>query len=484
MPDPAKNAFQTIIVSNPYRDLGKFEEAVILAKQAGVTHVSVSCPGEKSRWEMDDPADPYLNWSIIHNSVFKAIVPELLAEWIPADFAGRNLALIQARCRIVKRHGLKASFLGYEPLWWPELVFARHPELRGPRVDHPRRSRHPRFSPDLFHEEVGALYAGAIRRLLDAAPEIDLFIFSTNDSSTGLPWADLLYNSANGPDRGFAPLGPNLARFLARCEAAAAGSSNPGCRFLIRGKFSGYEMESLRAHLQGPDGAIKMAFFGLKPFPEEAIQGLLTVPVYPVRDIGQPFSLLRNLVEARQRGSYGVILNPWAEAYVTEWDLDSLDLQTLRYYQEDRPADEYGIFQTLARMMGDRYGPEWGRKMLQAHADLDRARALYSPMQGGGTLLLLWAVAQRWITRPLVAFPERLTAAEKSYFRPFQFQALTEAEADNPLEAQGFQMVKGQHHGVFFGNLLQTCRASIGRAIARASPLPRPRRKWLISAIS
>ncbi len=458
------NVFKNIIISNPYRDLGKYEAAVIRAKQAGVTHVSVSCPGEKSRWELDDPDDPYLNWSIIHNSLFKVIVPEVLAAWVPPEYAARNLQLIKERCRIIKKHGLKASFLAYEPMWWPESVFAQHPHLRGPRVDHPRRSRHPRFSPDLFHDEVLALYTAALRRLVTEVPELALFIFSTNDSSTGLSWADLLYNSANGPDRGFVPLGANVAKFLAQCEQAA-----PDRQFFIRGKVSDYELESLRQHLQGADGVVKMAFFGLKPFKEEAIQGLLTIPIYPVRDIGQPFSLMRNLIEARNKGDYGVILNPWAEAYVTEWDLDSLDFETLRYFQTEQPKSDFEIYQALAGMMNEIYGSAWGSRMLQAHSYLDRARTIYSPMEGGGTLLLLWVVAQRWLTRPLVAFPERLTAAEKAHFRPFQFQALTEAEADNPLEAQGYQMVKGLPQGVFFGKLLTACRGLIGQAIAEVA---------------
>lgn len=469
------SAFKHIIVSNPYKELGQFEKAVILAKQAGVTHISVSCMAEKSRWEIDDPLDPYLNWSIVHNSIFKVLVPELLAGWIPKDFAQKNLQMVKDRCAVIKKHGLKASFLAYEPMWWPEQVFARAPHLRGPRVDHPRRSRHPRFSPDLFHDEVMTMYADTIRRLIDEAPEIDLFIFSTNDSATGLSWAELLYNSANGPDRSFISLGENVAKFLSCCEKAAVGSKNPESKFFIRGKVTDHELESLRHHLKGPGGEVKMAFFSLKPIKEEGIQGLLTMPVYPVKDLGQPFSLMRNLIEAKKRGSFGIILNPWAEAYITEWDLDSLDFQTLRYFQENRPSNDYEVFCVLSQMMKALYGEEWGARMLQAHACLDRARTVYAPMEGGGTLLLLWVVAQRWITRPLVPFPEHLTATEKAHFRPFQFQALTEAEANNPLEAQGFQMVKGQHHGAFFGNLLKVCRTSISQAIGCMNQPEAPR---------
>jgi hypothetical protein len=44
-----------------------------------------------------------------------------------------------------------------------------------------------RRNPDLFQPDAVRMYAVAVARLHEAAPEIGVFIFSTNDSATGLP---------------------------------------------------------------------------------------------------------------------------------------------------------------------------------------------------------------------------------------------------------------------------------------------------------
>jgi hypothetical protein len=61
----------------------------------------------------------------------------------------------------------------------------------------------------------------------------------------------------------------------------------------------------------------------------------------------------------------------------------------------------------------------------------------------GGHLYLLGGTHQRWLTRPIVPFPEELTAEEKDYWRPFIFQAQTEKEAEYPLDLQAGRWVSG-----------------------------------------
>ena len=38
------------------------------------------------------------------------------------------------------------------------------------------------------------------------------------------------------------------------------------------------------------------------------------------------------------------------------------------------------------------------------------------------TVLVLCALAQRWVTRPLVPFPSELPPEDRDYYRLFQFQ--------------------------------------------------------------
>jgi len=66
--------------------------------------------------------------------------------------------LLQARCEVLRRIGLKATYTANEPHVLPEAFFADHPDLRGPRVDHANRSRTPRFAPCADQPATLALY--------------------------------------------------------------------------------------------------------------------------------------------------------------------------------------------------------------------------------------------------------------------------------------------------------------------------------------
>jgi hypothetical protein len=227
--------FERIILTNPHADLSRFEALARRAKEAGVTHVTVSSLAEKSRWEIDDQTDPYLHWSIIHASLFKVMPPEVLRHWVPSKWAADFLGLVQRRLEVLSKLGLKGAFLAYEPMWWPESAFEKMPGLRGPRVDHPLRSKHARFSPDISHPKVLDIYRHTVEKFLTAAPGIDLMIFSTNDSGTGISWSEHLYNHPNGPTYApWKPFGLRLKEFVETCEEGAKRAGKSGAEIYVR----------------------------------------------------------------------------------------------------------------------------------------------------------------------------------------------------------------------------------------------------------
>jgi hypothetical protein len=117
--------------------------------------------------------------------------------------------------------------------------------------------------------------------------------------------------------------------------------------------------------------------------------------------------------------------------------------------------------------MNKRFGSEWGPKMLQMYWHLDRTMSALEPSDGGGMLFEIWLLGERWLTRPLVPLPELLTDAEKQHYRRHQFQALTEAEADNPLEAQGVQAISGVASGRHFAHgVFEVVESEVHGAIA------------------
>jgi hypothetical protein len=464
----ATTTFERIALTNPHADLARYEDLARRSVDAGVTHVTVSALAEKSRWELDDPADPYLHWAIIHASLYKVVPPELLTDWVPAKYARQFLDLIRRRCDILEKLKLKAAFLSYEPTWWPESAFAKAPQLRGPRVDHPRRSKHPRFSPDISNARVLDIYRQMMRRFIEQVPSIKLLIFSTNDSGSGIPWSEHLYNHPNGPSyTPWLPFGQRLKTFLDTCEQGAADAGSRDTECYIRALMEPAELDSARTYLTRDDGTTRIAFFSLSPFKEDSLQGLTSTYLYPLADLGQPMALLRRLNDAADRGRHGVIVNPMAEAFITEWEGDGPDLEVLRAFLDERPRDVLAMTQTLSRVMAEKYGPEWGPRVLQMYWHLDRAMSALEPINSGGMLFEIWLLANRWLTRPLVPLPELLTDEEKSHYRPHVFQALGEEQADNPLEAQAVQIISGVQTGKHLvPQILRMVESEVHRAIA------------------
>ena len=88
-------------------------------------------------------------------------------------------------------------------------------------------------------------------------------------------------------------------------------------------------------------------------------------------------------------------------------------------------------------------GKEAVAKLSDVWLDIESILHVTGVFAQGGHLYLLGGTHQRWLTRPIVPFPEELTAEEKDYWRPFIFQAQTEKEAEYPLDLQAGRWVSG-----------------------------------------
>jgi hypothetical protein len=79
--------------------------------------------------------------------LFQAGGAKALEPYLDADYARRNLELVRRRSEIVKKYGIQAAVVVIDPFYLPEQAYLDHPAWRGPRCDHPRRSRDMYFSP-------------------------------------------------------------------------------------------------------------------------------------------------------------------------------------------------------------------------------------------------------------------------------------------------------------------------------------------------
>src|SRR5262249_51189465 len=88
-----------------------------------------------------DLGDPYLQYSANFPDLFHFVVPAPLAPHVDPAMVEANLRLAQGKLAVLRRLGIGGAFLGREPVYLPEGLYQEHPQWRGPRIDHPRRSR-------------------------------------------------------------------------------------------------------------------------------------------------------------------------------------------------------------------------------------------------------------------------------------------------------------------------------------------------------
>ncbi len=204
-------------------ELLKFEAFVVKAKEHGATHVRITDNIPHAFWQFDTKGDPYPAWFIHQPSLLKIFPPARLKPYMNMEYAEKIAAIFEARCKILRHHGLKAFYFATEPALLPEKFFIDNPKLRGPRVDHPNRSKVARFAPCVDHPEVLAMYREAMRILKKRCPEIEIFNLFTSDSGSGFCWTHGLYAGRNGNSNcEHRPMEDRVAGFMITLQEAAS----------------------------------------------------------------------------------------------------------------------------------------------------------------------------------------------------------------------------------------------------------------------
>ena len=127
----------------------------------------------------------------------------------------QNRQTMLETARIARGLGMKLMFSTFEPRAWPERLFQRYPDLRGPRVDYAVYSCEPEYAPDVNHPWVREHYEYMAEQLMKDVPDLDMIESWAQDSAAGYPWAEGLYPGPNGPIRGRKfPLHVSVNNFL------------------------------------------------------------------------------------------------------------------------------------------------------------------------------------------------------------------------------------------------------------------------------
>jgi hypothetical protein len=430
-----------LIVNCAANDLTLFrrvaEAATALAERYDVRMV-VSHLSRRDLRQLTDPDDPYLQYSVNFPSLFSFVVPPAVEPFVDRDFAEANRSLLDAKLAVLRQLGLKAAFFGREPVFFREPLFEQHPRWRGPRVDHPRRSRNPVYSLCLHQPEVQTLYRQAVEELVGRFPELDTFYWWTNDSGSGFCWYPYLYAGPNGPEhcRDLGPVEATAAFQSAVLDGArAAGVDDPMSVMLHTRIWDEGRMPS-GAFVHPSD----------RPQRDVVSMGADLSLTYPVRYLWDPL---------RRLGEIGALSEPrpaavvcWlsdvyhraspdpgtAERFFALWALADRDPSATR-----RLASRLALLNDLATSA---FGPGAAEDAVEGWVKLHEAFTLqrnspylrpliqYLPTYG--------PVSHRWLTRPLVAFPEALTVEEERYFLPHVFAVGEPARRGNLLDVHGY----------------------------------------------
>jgi hypothetical protein len=83
-----------------------------------------------------------------------------------------------------------------------------------------------------------------------------------------------------------------------------------------------------------------------------------------------------------------------------------------------------------------------------------------------GSMLRMGHVLNRWVTRPMVPFPEHLTAAETKDYHPFLFQAKGEEQAGDLVDIQAMRMYEGWGARMLFQRTIEITLPRARRALS------------------
>lgn len=161
----------------------------------------------------------------------------------PAHYLEANLQNLKRLAALGRKYGLKPGLCMFEPRSLPERFFQRYPTLRGARVDHPFRSRQPRYTLAQDHPVTLRHYRELIQALMREVPDLDYLSIWANDSGAGFEHTASLYVGRNGGpymirewndhEKVAKAAGESIVRYLRNLQSAAA-ETNPAFNVFFR----------------------------------------------------------------------------------------------------------------------------------------------------------------------------------------------------------------------------------------------------------
>jgi hypothetical protein len=453
--------------SEMQEDIATYERKAALSKELGATHMSVTEGLPLATWEMD-PSDPYPMWFAHHAGLLTIFPPKDVQPYVDMKYSAQVTGVLQQRCAILAKYSLKGVWGANEPAVLPEAFFTAHPELRGPRIDQPNRSRRVYFAPNVDAPETLRMYRESMQLLLKTCPEVEQFNWVTTDAGSGFDWAASLYPGINGNtnylDR---PMSDRVSGFLINAQRAAKDAGhdieinlNPiAARQWMLPTFPPDMLDSIVRKLprglavegrEGPDGR---HFAGVAA-------GGSGEAFYPVLGIVVP-SLSGGV------GGGDSTAGAPARVAINLGDPTIIDFNyRLAKFTRGMPMRTLLERVTALRAFAvSEVGEAQADNLVEVWSSLNDVQHNLQVLNFGD-VLLMGHVLNRWITRPMVPFPEELTETEKKDYRAFLFQAKGEAQAGDLIDIQAMRMYEGWGAKMLFQRTIELTLPRARRALS------------------
>lgn len=450
--------------------LAFFEKKAALSKELGATHVIITEDLPLAFWELDKD-DPYPAWYVHHASLLTIFPPKEVQPYVNMDYASHLAAILEKRCEILRRYGLKAVWHANEPAVLPEAFFTAYPELRGPRIDQSNRSRKAHFAPCVDEPETLRFYRESVQLLLKDCPEVEVFEWTTTDAGAGFDWTPSLYPGINGnakyKDR---PMEDRVSGFLINIQKAAADAGhaieinlNPiAARPWMIPTFSPEVLQAIVRKLprglavqgrEGPDG---------RQFAGGTAGAAGAAPFYPVVGLVVP-----SLSGGGRRGGGDPGEAP-KRVVINLGDTTTVDFN-YRLLKATRGLPMRTLLErvtALRAFAASEAGDDQADGLVEAWSSLNDVERNLSILDFGG-MLRFGHVLNRWITRPLVPFPQELTEDEKKDYRQYLFQAKGEGQAADLVDIQAMREYEGWGAKLLFQRTMELSIPLVRTAMGR-----------------
>ncbi len=477
-PQALPAAEKNIIVRNASHNLEDFRPYAELSarlKPYGQVQVEISALADKSWYEIPEGGSPWHEYACYVPAPWKFYPHPEIAPHLPADWVEKNRQLLLAKASVARELGLKTVIKSKNSHILPESFFQQNPGLRGPRVDHPRRSRKEAFSMCVDLPRSREIIEWMTAELKRNLPELRTIITGTNDAGAGICWAAAQYPGPNGPRHcRHINAGQRVRDLSLTVHRAAVKGGGDIDLFWNNVNFWQNELEVVRPLLPA-DTYLSRS--------DPSIMQVRTLinQAYPFLGLFDPLAVIASMERYHRPGTKTLIVNctPW---YVRTEESPETMGKFLDLVEDciNEPTGDLSARLAKLKKFAARWGSEENReRVFEAFYNLHRAFELKDAVTPGyaGYSNIYCGVSMRHLTRPLVIKPELLTPEEEAYFLPYVFNPRENEGRMDYIDFHGGRMFGTQHWNS--GGLSRALGAAIRAAELLEGLEEAPEGKWL-----